>query len=292
MKPSYCSRTFLSVDAFIGLVVLPVGCAGLLGEAYFRTDLDTANTATQCSSLLTRSAVTESHVRTLERDGIVVIPNVLSADQLRNARLCINDLESKFNHSGNEHSVRQDRVQWVRNDHREGEGDEHSLCHAIQLLRGVAHVLEEWGYSRATNYKIPHDCQLAVYQGNNSDGYEKHLDRCTGTVHDLGLLEYWRLSDFRCRVVTAILYLNTHERSVEEGGQLRCWANADSPEHLNITPVGGTLVIFDSSQIYHRVMPSKTLRIALTSWVHGDLHEQSQKASDLHEQSQKASDFE
>jgi SM-20-related protein len=185
----------------------------------------------------------------------------------------VESLEAKFDESGNEKSVRQDRVQWVRSD--EGEVvDEHSLHDAIQLLRGVAHVLEKSGYSRASNYQIPQDCQLAVYRGNDSDGYERHLDRCTGTVYDLGLLEFWRLSDFRCRVITAILYLNDKERSVEEGGQLRCWANADSHEPFNITPVGGTLVIFDSSQIYHRVMPSKTLRIALTSWVHGDLHEQ------------------
>ena len=285
-----------SGDALIGLVVLPVGCAGFLGEAYGRTDLDTAQSASQCSSSLTRRVVTESHVRQLERDGIVVIPNALSADQLQNARLCVKkdleDLEkSKFDYSGNDDSVRQDRVQWVRSEpllllgdegEKTSDDDEQqpSLQDAIHLLRGVAHVLEQCGYSRASHFQIPQDCQLAVYQGNDVDGYEKHLDRCTGTVHDLGLLEYWRLSDFRCRVVTAILYLNTNERSVDEGGQLRYWATADSPEHFhNITPVGGTLVIFDSNQIYHQVMPSKTSRIALTSWIHGDLNEQSTKPS-------------
>ena len=277
-----------SGDALIGLVILPVGCAGLLAEAYLRTELNSAQSASQCSSLLTRRVVTASHVRQLEREGIVVIHNALSADQLREARSCVTkdleeDLEkSKFDYSGNEASVRQDRVQWVRSEPLGDDGeksDEPSLQDAIHLLRGVAHVLEQCGYSRASQFQIPHDCQLAVYQGNDVDGYEKHLDRCTGTVYDLGLLEYWRLSDFRCRVVTAILYLNTNERSVEEGGQLRYWATADSPEHFHITPVGGTLVIFDSNQIYHQVMPSKTSRIALTSWIHGDLNEQSTKPS-------------
>jgi 2OG-Fe(II) oxygenase superfamily len=282
----------------IGLVVLPVGCAGLLGEAYGRTELNTAHTASQCSSSLTRRVVTESHVRQLEREGIVVIPHALSADHLRKARWCVKkDLEeseekSKFDYSGNDDSVRQDRVQWVRSEPLvlvgdDGDGEKSddgeqqpSLQDAIHLLRGVAHVLEQSGYSRASQFQIPHDCQLAVYQGNDVDGYEKHLDRCNGTVHDLGLLEYLRLSDFRCRVVTAILYLNTNDRSVDEGGQLRYWATADSPEHFhNITPVGGTLVIFDSNQIYHQVMPSKTSRIALTSWIHGDLNEQSTKPS-------------
>jgi 2OG-Fe(II) oxygenase superfamily len=283
LKQAFGRRNSFTGDAVIGLVVLPVGCAGLLVEAYLRTDLKSASTASQCSCTLTRSVMTQLHVRKLERDGIVVIPNVLSSAQLTCVQRCVDDLESIFDESGNEKSVRQDRVQWVRSDGNEdgnGHGNEdgalhkNSLQEAIQLLRGVADVLEQSGYSRARNYQIPQDCQLAVYQGNDSDGYERHLDRCTGTVNDLGLLEYWRLSDFRCRVVTVILYLNAKGRSDDEGGHLRCWANPNSDEHFNITPVGGTLVIFDSSQIYHRVMPSKTLRMALTSWVHGDLAEQ------------------
>lgn len=262
-----------SADAILGLIVLPVGCAGLLFEAYFRTDLGNASTAAESSSVSTSRVFTAAHVRILERDGIVVIPNALSEDDLKQARFCVQELQSSFETSGNETSVRQDRVQWVQGCDVEGDKSttsRNSLQEAVQLIRGVANVLDECKYLKSGNFQVPLDCQLAVYQGNNLDGYERHLDRCTDTVYDLGLLEFWRLSDFRSRVITSILYLNDPRRLKEEGGQLRCWANDNNMDKFfDITPVGGTLVVFDASRIHHQVLPSNSLRVALTSWVHG-----------------------
>lgn len=38
---------------------------------------------------------------------------------------------------------------------------------------------------------------------------------------------------------------------------------------MNIEPIGGRMVIFDSRTVLHEVMPSYQRRIALTCWVGG-----------------------
>ncbi|KAI2512505.1 prolyl 4-hydroxylase alpha-subunit [Fragilaria crotonensis] len=88
------------------------------------------------------------------------------------------------------------------------------------------------------------------------------------TLSELGLLEWWRLSDYRQRVTTVILYLNEPDRQESDGGMLRCWANPkDREESFDIVPKGGTLVIFQSDLVEHMVLPSSVDRYALTNWV-------------------------
>ena len=54
---------------------------------------------------------------------------------------------------------------------------------------------------------MPRQCQLARYTSRGK-GYDRHLDRCALGVEELGVLEWLRLSDYRGRALTAILYLN------------------------------------------------------------------------------------
>jgi Rps23 Pro-64 3,4-dihydroxylase Tpa1-like proline 4-hydroxylase len=86
--------------------------------------------------------------------------------------------------------------------------------------------------------------------------------------------------------VTAILYLNSvptwKERELErkKGGCLRCYLGAkagdetgtSATEVLDVVPVGGRLVIFDSQIVLHEVMPmdpeeGNARRMAMTLWV-------------------------
>jgi hypothetical protein len=102
----------------------------------------------------------------------------------------------------------------------------------------------------ARHLLVPRDCQLAVYHPTNTiaddapndeppdddddggadhnnnmtgNGYARYLDRCEASIWQLGLVEYWRLSDYPARVLTIILYLNDPDRSHSDGGALRYW---------------------------------------------------------------------
>lgn len=79
--------------------------------------------------------------------------------------------------------------------------------------------------------------------------------------------------------MTAILYLNLPGWDVQEdGGQLKCYMDCDEDDRVGstsstiekIAPVGGTLVLFDSTALLHEVEPSHRDRYALTLWVTGD----------------------
>lgn len=81
--------------------------------------------------------------------------------------------------------------------------------------------------------------------------------------------------------MTAILYLNDSDwNSAPEvdGGSLKCYIDADrndvigttASSVLKVSPVGGTLVLFDSRYLLHEVEPSNRDRLALTLWIVGD----------------------
>ena len=248
------SRNFVSRlprgDTLVA-VGIPLGCTGLLVEAYYRTDLRDAQSARDCrygpSSLLIES----QHARTLERDGI--IPNALSQQQLSDARAELNHLYRRRRRQGsetiqsgdgatktminlertsNDRDVRQDVVAWINtiDNNSACSGFENSphLDHCVRLIRGITHALEQFGYRRrlvgghshddnlatpqnekrnalavtVAEHKVPQNCRLALYEGDESAGYARHLDQCNSSFSDLGLLAWWRLSDYRQRAIT------------------------------------------------------------------------------------------
>merc|ERR1711939_499892 len=96
--------------------------------------------------------------------------------------------------------------------------------------------------------------------------YARHFDCCMDSILEMGLLEYLRSSDYRERVVTMILYLNDpdwkprDDDSKGDGGELRCFhpkqamvgegsMQQSAEVFTDITPRGGTLIIFDSRKI-------------------------------------------
>mmetsp|Transcript_3450 Transcript_3450/g.8995 ORF Transcript_3450/g.8995 Transcript_3450/m.8995 type:complete len:346 (-) Transcript_3450:49-1086(-) len=326
------TRRFASIgaDRLIALSVA-LGCCAVLGEAYTRTDLADAELPSSCSFGLSGDLLTEGRVRALEKDGMVVIPGALSEVALLAARKDIERYRSltDFERHGNDDDVRQDMIAWVRppamesgTNHGntgvdlmgssavEDEGNDagkdglrpnlahnpigRDLAHCIDLIRGVAFALETWDYSRSSSHRVPLQCQLALYRGDRKSGYARHLDRCRATLEDLGVMEWLRLSDYRSRAVTAILYLNDPGRTPADGGALRCWLRTDNEgdrdcsndtgNHkqddeskggtfappIDVQPTGGTLLIFDSDRLEHMVLPSSKDRYALTVWVSGE----------------------
>lgn len=285
-------------DTWVALSI-PLGCSVLLLEAYTRTELQDADVSSKCYFPATSALINASHVRQLENEGIVMIPHALSADQLKHARedvMTFAKSRTFFHKSMNDVDVRQDFISWVRVDQEqvtETTKDPLSsnphvgnhLSHCVKLIRGVAMALEENGYVRSHNHVIPQQCQLAHYPGDDKSVYQRHLDRCNASIYDLGLLEWLRLSDYRERALTVILYLNLSDRHEKDGGALQCWVQDGSDTTVNetgvstkhfhppvtILPKGGTLVIFQSAIVEHMVLPSSTDRFALTSWVSGTI---------------------
>jgi predicted 2-oxoglutarate/Fe(II)-dependent dioxygenase YbiX len=82
-------------------------------------------------------------------------------------------------------------------------------------------------------------------------------------------------SDVRFRELTAILYLNPVSWSEKDGGALRIFGGCkeNDPDGRTATsvtdvlPLGGTLVVFDSSSVLHAVLPSSRQRFAATVWL-------------------------
>mmetsp|Transcript_6408 Transcript_6408/g.12085 ORF Transcript_6408/g.12085 Transcript_6408/m.12085 type:complete len:270 (-) Transcript_6408:996-1805(-) len=252
--------------SFDTTIVTLIGFSGLLviGEAYERTSLSDAQTATDCQYPPVSEILTSYHVRALEENNIVVIHNVLSPSQLEGARLSAQKLSAtmaRLNHS-NDNSIRQDEICLVREDRSTEIGDD--MIHCIKLLRGLPFILSLLHYTVSSSFVIPRQCQLAKYKPDGST-YVRHLDRCTSTLLDMGLMEWLRASDYRHRTLTAILYLNSPEWT--DGGNLRCFGEDGSK--IDINPTGGTLVIFDSSRVEHQVLPSSMDRFALTLWING-----------------------
>lgn len=152
-----------------------LGLLAVLGEAYFRTELGDAEAPSECEYLTTNELLKARHVRTLERDGIVVIPYALDPAALKAARQDLfrfvssddNDEHSKDDSSEdkntmepttNDADVRQDRVAWVQTgppsldqkNHTDGGNINDTklfhIEHCIRLIRGVTHALMEHNY--------------------------------------------------------------------------------------------------------------------------------------------------
>lgn len=127
---------------------------------------------------------------------------------------------------------------------------------------------------------MPVNLQLAVYDGAKAE-YRAHRDNPVlgSRLEDVGLLHYLKSAPYRARGITCIVYLNVEDWNVEKvGGGLEVFLGAKDSDDVGetsespeiITPAGGTMVLFDSREILHRVMPTDKRRIALTLWIEGE----------------------
>ena len=80
--------------------------------------------------------------------------------------------------------------------------------------------------------------------------YRKHYDRFHGDVR---------------RILSSVLYLNDDWRS-GDGGQLRLHVGDAQEGHVDVSPRGGTLVLFLSERFAHEVLPAQRERLSLTGW--------------------------
>lgn len=109
------------------------------------------------------------------------------------------------------------------------------------------------------------ESHLALYPIGAS--YKKHIDRFKSSNNSHKI-------DASVRQISCVLYLN-QDWLEEDGGHLRLYVNPvdatiDTPAKaalaINISPVGGRLVIFLSDTFYHEVLPAIRDRRSLTGW--------------------------
>ena len=82
--------------------------------------------------------------------------------------------------------------------------------------------------------------------------YRSHIDNFRGTS---------------ARLATTLLYLND-DWQTSDGGQLRLYTNGtNGGEFRDITPQGGTVILFLSERFWHEVLPANRQRLSLTGWL-------------------------
>jgi SM-20-related protein len=189
------------------------------------------------------STVNNTIADALAGPGWVVIPHFLPADALAELQHLAHARRAQFVAAGvgreAAHQVRQeirgDAVLWVENDDAEMAAANQRMSDLQQQLNrelylGLAEL--EWHFAR---YPV-------------GSFYRRHLDQHR---------------DQDTRVVTVVQYLNDNW-SESDGGQLRIYLDAEN--HIDVTPHGGTLVVFLSNQFEHEVLPAQRERLSLTGW--------------------------
>lgn len=106
------------------------------------------------------------------------------------------------------------------------------------------------------------ESHLAIFP--TGSGYNKHLDQFRSNNND----------HLPRRQISCILYLNQNWKDAD-GGHLRLDLNPKNEfnelsmrgiPQLDVSPIGGRLVIFLSDIFYHAVLPASRDRTSLTTW--------------------------
>jgi hypothetical protein len=230
-------------------------------------------------------ALTAAHAEALRRDGVCVVDRAVPAETVRALRRRL-AAGGRFRKTRQPKAIRSDTVRWVHEDEQElglelglvheDEATAGALASTVRALKGVgAHFEEVLGQA----LDAPSRCMAAVYappaSPDEPSGYRPHLDHRPPDDDDL----YWTWKSSREqseRVLTAILYLNEEDWSVErDGGQLRVFLEctdkddtATAAEVRDVAPIGGRLVVFKSREVPHAVLPvtGGKARMALSCW--------------------------
>lgn len=286
----------LSLDkAMSGIVV--AGCIAIIADAEQsgRAPLEPSRRARDCckGDNKTEFSVSSSQWRQLERDGYLVLDNFLSKEEVREACKSIELLDSRgeFVPSANQREydetinneealVRTDRVYMCRDQDTTG-----GLYKIRQQLASFARTTADsdfvgFGsgeqYYDSNNLQVPQQMQVSIYSnctahGTVGDYYTSHLDGSEDSFLELGLLGWLKARYIRKRYLTCICYLN--ENWVEgDGGCLRLYKNGaagsfDSHNYIDVSPIGGRLVVFSSLNQWHAVLPTRATRYACSLWL-------------------------
>ena len=230
-----------------------------------------AELAHKCSWSRAAALLSAETARRLLHEGIVVLDGALTSAEAAAARAEIAQLDRggqlKEVEAQSKARVRNDKIGWI------GAGDQASadfpaLHLAARLLRAIPHEVEK-ACGAGWRLACPKVVMAAVYDGSpqRPTYYTKHFD---GGPPGGG--------SGNPRKLTVILYLNEEPWDVaRDGGCLRAYLprtgagrGADSgAQYMDVVPVAGRMLLFDSQRIEHEVLPSYRRRAAVTLWANG-----------------------
>jgi len=123
----------------------------------------------------------------------------------------------------------------------------------LRKLGALPALVSRCGWGRPL--VLPPAVQLGFYPGGSGARYSPHLDRNPGEV---GLK----------REITFLLYLNVDWDTDRHGGCLRLHPpDRASGAPVDVAPLGGRIVVFQSGKQLHEVLPCDGAdRLALTLW--------------------------
>ncbi|KPC53961.1 2OG-Fe(II) oxygenase [Amantichitinum ursilacus] len=184
-------------------------------------------------------------VQALVDNGYAVWPGFLTPQQVAALRADIDARRATFHAAGigrqqgyqRDDSIRGDDVLWL-------ERDDVLAVPVLDQLEAMRQAFNQSLFLGLAEF----EAHFAVYPAGSF--YKRHLDQ-------------HRNAD--TRVVTFVLYLNDADWAAEDGGQLRMFLHDDAPP-LDVTPLGGTLVLFMSDRYEHEVLPARRERRSMTGW--------------------------
>jgi hypothetical protein len=218
-------------------------------------------------------------MESLKQQGIVIIDNVLSADELDAAQQDLKlMLKNKTFENTDQHSeeIRTDSICFISEPiANQSVTLGHGMRDALRIVRSIPLQLIAHGFEEKL-FGVPFANQLSCY---NSAGSHYHAHRDTPDATSNHPLKWLLQAGLNEREITIILYLNEidWDCGCTDDGCLRCYIGTaaeddtgrSAKEVLNIAPRGGRLVIFDSKTILHEVRPCSKQRAAITCWVGG-----------------------
>jgi SM-20-related protein len=194
--------------------------------------------------------VSDCQLETLAHQGFTVIDNYLPSDLVQQLRQQALNLRKKgimrqagIGKSDNNKiisEIRGDSIFWLDNAGHSIEQSKYITC-----MQALQEQLNRYFFLSLAEF----ECHFAVYDPGTY--YLKHLDQFKGQQE---------------RQISAVLYLNDDWQS-SDGGELRLYIDKrDHSKHLDVSPVGGRLVLFQSGEFYHEVLSAKRARVSLTGW--------------------------
>lgn len=131
------------------------------------------------------------------------------------------------------------------------------LSHAV-----IAIDLFRAALAKATGRPLLEEAELQLLGYKAGGSYRRHCDDAAGlTIGQMG-------RQVR-RSVSVLIYLTDDDWSLEkDGGALRIFPpKGYSGPHVDVPPLPGALVVFDSATIPHEVLTTHRPRVALAGWL-------------------------
>ncbi len=139
-------------------------------------------------------------------------------------------------------SVRGDYILWM---------DEKVEDTATQLFFGKINALADYLNKTCFLGILHKEFHFALYP--EGAFYKRHLDTF--------------LNDDR-RKLSIVCYLNEPDWKEDDEGELVIYLNGNGNERTNvICPIPGRMVIFESQELEHEVMPARRNRMSITGWL-------------------------